>query len=97
MSRFEFVDDEDLMQAIRIMISECFTAMNIANALAGSQTKPWKIVRSASLIELVKEAVSRKISLRELKSAVDNKPFMETKAYAELQIKENLDDIYNLL
>lgn len=85
MSRFEFVEDKDLIHAIELLISECFGAMNIANALGGIETKPWKIVRSSSLVELVKEAVNRKINLKELKSAVDKTPFMESKAYAKLQ------------
>jgi len=86
MSRFEFVDNQDLIKAIELRASECFPAMNIANALGGSETIAWRLVRSSSLSELIEEAISRKIELKEIKSAVDKKPLLETKAYMDLSI-----------
>lgn len=57
------VSDAALIKAIELRCSECFPAMNIANALAGYETIEWKIVRAFSLVDMVREARKRGIDL----------------------------------
>ncbi len=79
------VSDADLKEAICLMVSECFGAMCIANALGGSPSVPWEIVRKHRLAELVADALDRLLPVRDFKAAVTGTPFMETKAYLRLR------------
>ena len=76
------VKDSDLLHAIELRCSECFPAMNIANALGGSRTVPWDLVRTYSLVEMLQEAKDRGLDLSNLKAAVDGRKVVESKAYA---------------
>jgi hypothetical protein len=82
----KLVSDEDLMEAIRLRISECFPAMNIANALGGAEDIPWKLVRQCTLVQMVVEALDRNLPVKDLR-AVDGKPFLETSAYLVIRDK----------
>ena len=81
------VKDADLLQAISLRCSECFAAMNIANAIGGSPSVPWDMVRTFSLVEMVREAHDRKLDLSLLKAAVDNHLVVETEIYLKAVIK----------
>lgn len=55
--------DETLKQAIAIRCATCFTAMRIANQLAGAPSDAWDTIYQYSLIELIEEAERRKFPL----------------------------------
>lgn len=79
--------DEHVLEAIRLRCSQCFQAMNFANALGGSPSVPWELVRTYSLSELVADALDRGLvdELRTLKAAVDHTPFMDTPHYLKVR------------
>lgn len=81
------VSDRDLIKAIELRISKCFVAMDIANALGGSQSIPWDIARKYSVMELVAEALDRKLDVCSIKAAVDGTSFMDTEMYSILRDK----------
>ena len=70
--------DEELRKAIEIMISECFPAMNFANAIAGRQSIEWTIIRNFKPEEIFKEATLRKLPLAEFKGSVCGTPIADT-------------------
>lgn len=82
------VPDSVLRKAIELRISQCFGAMNMANALGGSPSPEWDVARSHRLPELVADALDRGLPVREFKAAVDNTPFCDTKAY--LRVREEI-------
>jgi hypothetical protein len=84
-SRFEFVPDSDLREAVELRISSCFPAMNMANAIGGTEDLTWKLVRNSTLIELIEECLNRKMPIFDFKGAVDHTPFKETKAFQHLK------------
>jgi len=75
------ITDKDLRKAIEILISECFPAMNIANAIAGAQTTEWKILRSFTARQLFDEAVSRGLPLQTFVGAVGDRPIAMSHMY----------------
>ena len=77
------VSDSALLKAIELRCSECFPAMNIANGLAGAQTIEWKIVRSFSLVDMVREARKRGLDLSDRKTAVGDHLLTERPIYQE--------------
>lgn len=79
------VNDGVLMKAIELRISECFGAMNIANALGGSGSPEWDLVRKHRLPEMVADALDRGLPVKELKAAVTGTPFIECKCYERLR------------
>jgi len=56
--------DKEIIEAIRIRTSECFRAMNIANAIAGYETNEWYLCRNYSLEELKEEAGKRGLEIK---------------------------------
>lgn len=64
------IDDATLQKAIELRISECFGALNIANALGGHQSLEWQVVRAFTPRELFDEARARKLPLETFKGAV---------------------------
>ena len=72
------VSDAELLHAIELRCSECFGAMNFANALGGSETTEWKLVREYSFLVMVDEAIKRGLDVMGVKSAVDKRPIQET-------------------
>lgn len=70
--------DADLKHAIELLISECFSAMCIANALGGSRTLPWQLVRENKVEAVFAEAKRRKLPLAGLKMSVGDKCIEDT-------------------
>jgi hypothetical protein len=79
------ISDADLRKAICLKLSECFGAMNIANAIGGTPSVAWTVARQHRLAELVADALDRGLPVGEFRAAVDNTPFMETKSYMRLR------------
>jgi hypothetical protein len=77
------VSDAQLIKAIELRCSECFPAMNIANALGGYPSIEWKIVREFSLVDMVREANKRGIDLAGRKAAVGDQLVTERPIYQE--------------
>jgi hypothetical protein len=74
--------DKELQEAIELRCSECFPAMNIANSIGGNtKSIEWRLVRSFSLVELIKEAMLRGLPVEQFKSAVGGKPIKNTTIY----------------
>ena len=73
--------DKDLLSAIAIRCSDCFPAMSIANALGGSPSIDWKVIRTFSLVEMLMEAKKRGLELTSIKEAVGDKMVVETESY----------------
>lgn len=72
------VSDADLLHAIELRCSECFGAMNFANALGGSKSVPWELVRTYSFLDLVDKAIERGLDVMGIKAAVDHRPIQDT-------------------
>ena len=64
------ISDASLIKAIELRCSECFPAMNLANQLGGYPSTEWEIVRTYSLVDMVREANKRGIDLTGRKAAV---------------------------
>lgn len=77
------VSDAALIKAIELRCSECFPAMNIANALGGSPSIEWEIVRTFSLVDMVREARKRGIDLSGRKAAVGDHLVTERPIYQD--------------
>lgn len=73
--------DNVLIQAIKLRFSECFPAMNIANALGGTEDASWKIVRTISPLDMIREAKKRGIDLSSMKASVSDKLIVESLLY----------------
>ena len=58
-ARTKPVSDKLLLNAIRIRQDPHFPALNICNALAGTQTDEWLLIRKYSLNELLEERKQR--------------------------------------
>jgi len=89
------ITDAQLKQAIALRCSDCFPAMNIANALGGYPSAEWEIVRSFSLVDMVQEAKIRSIDLSALEAAVCGGLVVETVIYKkaeEVLLKEVPDE-----
>lgn len=82
------VSDEDLTEALRLLVSEVFPALNIANAVAGAQTTPWMIVRQHSIEAIFTEAKNRGIDLKAIKGAVTDRPIQDCKWAAKFLKEE---------
>lgn len=70
--------DTDILDSIGILISECFQAMALANALAGAETTSWEIIHNYKIDEIFAEAKHRKLALAGLKMAVGTKYIEDT-------------------
>lgn len=79
------VKNEDLVEAISLKISKHFGALNIANALGGSPSVAWQVVRRTSLSEMVADALDRGLDVKSIKAAVDGTPFVETESYLRVR------------
>lgn len=66
--------DADIIGALSTLANECFPAMNLANAFAGSESRCWEIVRSVGAKNLMIEALRRDIDLNKIKGNVDDQP-----------------------
>lgn len=75
--------DSDIQDAIEIRCSECYPAMAIANAFAGTKTVSWQLLDKYSFSELIAEARQRSLPIDTWHAAVDtqNRLVMETRAY----------------
>ena len=73
--------DRDIQEAIQLRCNECFPAMNICNAIGGSQDTKWRLVREYSLVELIQEARERKLPIETFKTSVELKPITDMLAY----------------
>ena len=76
-----FVTDDNLIRAIKLRSSECFTAMNIANQLGGSPDAAWNVVRTFSFLDMIREARKRGIDLSSVKAAVGDRLVTEAPVY----------------
>lgn len=66
------IRDEDITEAIALLCSPVFGALNIANAVAGYQSIPWRLIRETNpLSGIFREAIDRKIDLSRLTCAVE--------------------------
>jgi hypothetical protein len=66
------VTDDELKQAIALICSPVFGALNIANAFAGYQSNEWRLIRETELLsKLFREALERKLDLSKLECAVE--------------------------
>ncbi len=79
----EPITDRELLEAVCIRCSICFPAMNIANALGGSQSRVWKVVRKFKLDELVREMTARNLLPTNLKEAVGDRRLVDIPSYQE--------------
>jgi hypothetical protein len=77
----EEISDRDLLDAIALRCTKCFQALNIANSLGGVEDKGWRLVRTFSLVELLREADERKLDLSSIVTAVDHESLFESKLY----------------
>ena len=75
------ISDDDLIRAISLIISDCFTALNLANAMGGHQSTPWKIVRQFTPREMFDEAKARGIDLESIIGAVAGPPMTKSPLY----------------
>ena len=73
--------DTELKDAIALRCSKCFGALNIANALGGDDSIPWKLVRTYSLVDLIQEAQARKLDLSTTNAAVEGGRVVATEIY----------------
>ena len=73
--------DADLRKAIELRCSACFGAMNVANAVAGRETVPWRIVRDFALRALLAEAQERGLDVSTWKTAVEEEPLTASRYY----------------
>lgn len=62
----------EVVGAISLMCSPVFPAMNMANALGGTQTATWELVRTYTLTQLIDDAVERGADLSATKAACCN-------------------------
>ena len=56
--------EAEISEAIQIRTSECFGALNIANALGGSETNSWYLIRNYTLEQLKEEATTMGLAFR---------------------------------
>lgn len=66
----ESYPDSILLDAIKTVISECFRAMLIANAFAGSRSDKWDIIHNYTVDGIFNEAKRRHLQLQGIKMAV---------------------------
>lgn len=79
------VSDQELRDAIELRMSDHFPAMNIANAMAGSQTPKWELARKYRLPLLVAEALDRGLPVGTFKDTLNGFTFCECKSYARVE------------
>lgn len=89
------ITDQNLKDAIAIRCSPCFGALNVANALGGSETTEWALIRTFSAVAIVKEIEARGIDITALPCAVekdtlvvDSQTYQKAKAILFLKAKE---------
>ena len=73
--------DAELKSAIALRCSKVFPALNIANSFGGSETVEWQIVRTFSLIDIVREVKARKLDLSGLNCVVEGGPVLDSALY----------------
>jgi len=61
----------DVIEAIRIRTSECFGALNIANALGGEETASWYLIHHYTLEQLKEEAQRRGLVFTEERAVLN--------------------------
>jgi hypothetical protein len=71
------ITDEELKEALSIRCSKVFPAMNMANSFGGIDTTEWQIIRTFSVMEMIKEAKLRNIDLSSIKTEVEVEPLVE--------------------
>lgn len=75
------ISDGDLRKAIELRISECFPALDFANALAGAQDTPWQLLRKYNFIELIDEAKARGLPIEAFRGAVGGRIIADAPVY----------------
>jgi hypothetical protein len=84
--------DSEITEALALICSPVFGALNIANAFAGAQTTPWRLIRETEPLSLLfREALDRKIDLSSVNCAVEGGKIVDTKRFKHyMQQAENL-------
>jgi hypothetical protein len=72
------VSTDDLIHAIELACSPVLGSLNMANALGGTQTDTWRLVREFTLVQLIDEACERGIDLTTIKAACCDLLVMDT-------------------
>lgn len=72
------VATEHVVEAIAILCSPVFGALNMANALGGAQTDVWRLVRDFTLAQLIDEAAERGAVLDGVHAACCDVPVLDT-------------------
>lgn len=81
------VRTESVIHAIELACSPVLGSLSMANALGGSQTDDWRLVREFPLAQLIDEAVERGVDLSIIKAAccdvlvIDTPPFRGAVGY----------------
>ncbi len=75
------ITDADVKEAISLKCANCYGALNMANAMGGADSVPWKLCRLYPLKDLLDDASRRGIDLTSLKAAVDGTPVTESLYY----------------
>lgn len=79
------ISNEDIKEAIALLCSPVFGALNIANAVAGYQSVSWRLIRETKpLSKIFREALDRNIDLSTLQCAVEGGPVTERLTFKEL-------------
>lgn len=65
------VQDRVLVKAIELKCSQFYGAMSAANAISGSASAEWAVARANKLVDLVADAIARKIEFGNSRTAVD--------------------------
>jgi hypothetical protein len=74
--------DDELKQAIALLCSPVFGALNIANAFAGYQSNEWRLIRETKpLSKLFEEARARGLDLSTVECAVEGGKVTERRIY----------------
>lgn len=82
------IRDEDIKEAISLLCSPVFGALNIANALAGYQSTEWRLIRETRpLSNIFREALERNIDLSKLECAVEGGLVTERPLFKEIMTK----------
>ncbi len=83
--------DTELKQAIALICSPVFGALNICNALAGAQTNEWRLIRETEpLSKLFIEARDRGLDLSAVDCAVEGGKVIDRPIYQRFLNPEEL-------
>lgn len=85
------ISDADLQRAIEIRVDRCFPAMNICNALAGTPTIAWQIIRQFTALQLFDEAIARGLPIESWRGRVEGNALVDSlvwKSYRKIKEEE---------